>query len=123
MPHSKIFLLAGALFSTTGVIFGAFSAHALKSQLTLGSLHSWETAVSYQMTHAMVLLVVGVWDRRSVVNAHTPTSLVIAGWSFLIGIVLFSGSLYGLALNGPSMLGPVTPIGGLFLIFAGQDKD
>ena len=72
--------------------------------------------MSYQLTHAMALIVVGLWGRQAVVNAHTPTAFVIAGWSFLIGVVLFSGSLYVLALNGPSILGPVTPVGGAAFI-------
>ncbi|MCZ6644501.1 MAG: DUF423 domain-containing protein [Gammaproteobacteria bacterium] len=116
MPHLKIFLTAGALFGATGVLFGAFGAHA-HSQLEVSSLHAWETAVSYQLSHAMALLLVGIWGLQVEVNAHLPTPLVLAGWSFLSGIVLFSGSLYLLALNGPSLLGPVTPIGGAALIF------
>jgi len=110
-------LTAGALFGATGVLFGAFGAHALGSQLTSTLLHAWETAVSYQLSHAMALLVVGIWGRQIEVNARTPTAITLAGWSFLSGILLFSGSLYILALNGPSLFGLLTPIGGAAFIF------
>ncbi|TDJ23875.1 MAG: DUF423 domain-containing protein [Gammaproteobacteria bacterium] len=116
MPHLKIFLIAGAAFAATGVLLGAFGAHALSSHLTSTSLHAWETAVNYQLSHAMALLIVGIWGLQVEVNAHPPTPIIVAGWSFLSGIVLFSGSLYALALNGPSQLGPVTPIGGVAFI-------
>ena len=112
MPNLKIFLIAGALFGATGVIFGAFGSHALSDQLTAASLHSWETAVSYHLTHAMALVIVGIWGRQQTLSTRSSTPLVVAGWSFLIGVVLFSGSLYGLALGGPSLLGPLTPVGG-----------
>ena len=116
MPHLKIFLFAGAFFGATGVLFGAFGAHALSAQLSSGSLHSWETAVSYQLGHALVLLVIGVWGRQAEVSAHIRSTLAIAGWSFFSGIVLFCGSLYVLSLFGPSLLGPVTPLGGVAFI-------
>ena len=117
MPHLKIFLIAGAFFGATGVLSGAFGAHALSNHLTPPSLHTWETAVSYQLSHAMALIVVGIWGARAETNVHPPTLMVVAGWSFLCGIVLFSGSLYALALNGPSVLGPVTPLGGGAFVF------
>ncbi len=116
MPHLKIFLIAGSAFGATGVLLGAFGAHALSSHLTSTSLHTWETAVNYQLSHAIALLIVGIWGLQVEVNAHTTTPIKLAGWSFLSGIVLFSGSLYVLALNGPSLLGPVTPIGGAAFI-------
>ncbi len=116
MPHLKIFLIAGAAFGATGVLLGAFGAHALSSYLTSTSLHTWETAVNYQLSHAIALLIVGIWGLQVEVDAHTTTPIKLAGWSFLSGIVLFSGSLYVLALNGPSQLGPVTPIGGAAFI-------
>lgn len=64
----------------------------------------------------MALLIVGIWGLQVEVNAHPTTPIIVAGWSFLSGIVLFSGSLYVLALNGPAQLGPVTPIGGVAFI-------
>ena len=117
MPHFKIFLIAGAVFGASGVVFGAFGAHALSDQLSSGSITAWETAVSYQLGHAAVLLIVGIWGRQSDVSARESAALILAGWGFLGGNVLFSGSLYVLALNGPLLLGPVTPVGGIALIF------
>lgn len=114
MPHPQIFLIAGALYGATGVLLGAFGAHALASRLEGALRDTWETAVTYQLVHALALLIVGVWGRQSVVSAHTM--LIVAGWSFMIGILLFSGSLYTLALHGPRILGPVTPLGGVAFV-------
>ena len=108
-------MIAGAFFGATGVLFGAFGAHALIDQVSSRSLHSWETAVNYQLLHALALLAVAVLGRQAQVSAHTR-ALTIAGWSFLAGIVLFSGSLYVLVLTGLTLLGPVTPLGGLAFI-------
>lgn len=71
----------------------------------------WDTAVLYQMVHALALLVCGLLARDS-----ERKSLIIAGWCFGLGVLLFSGSLYGLSLGGPGWLGPVTPLGGLTFI-------
>ncbi len=92
-------------------MLGAFGAHALRSQLSPTSLSSWETAVAYQMYHALVLLVVGIW-----LNTDGPSTLKIAGALFAFGVVLFSGSIYALVLTSMSWLGPVTPLGGLLLM-------
>jgi uncharacterized membrane protein YgdD (TMEM256/DUF423 family) len=95
---------------------GAFGAHALKARLqTAGTESTWDTAVHYHLLHAVVLLLLGVWAR------HSPAlvgSISTSGWFFVAGIILFSGSLYGLALGGPRWLGPVTPLGGLAFIAA-----
>lgn len=103
-------LAAAALAGATGVILGAFGAHALQDSLAGRNMTGvWETAVAYQMWHAVALLALAVapfplrW-------AGTVTALWCAG------ILLFSGSLYILALDGPRWLGPVTPLGGLALI-------
>lgn len=111
MP-AKLFLAAGALYGATGVLLGALGAHAMTARLSPVNLAAWDTAVTYQLTHALALLLVGVLVRES--RGHV--SLSIAGWGFLIGVVLFAGSLYVLALGGPRMLGPVTPIGGIAFI-------
>ncbi|MCH8141912.1 MAG: DUF423 domain-containing protein, partial [Proteobacteria bacterium] len=116
MPHLKIFLIAGAAFAATGVLLGAFGAHALSSHLTSTSLHAWETAVNYQLSHAMALLIVGIWGLQVEVNAYPPTPIIVAGWSFLCGIVLFSGSLYALVLVDLPAFGVITPFGGLAFI-------
>lgn len=102
----------GALSAATSVALGAFGAHALKGKLTAASQATFETAVHYQMTHSLGLLVVGVL--MLVLGVKTPW--LTAAWSFALGICLFSGSLYGLALLGWRWLGPVTPLGGALFI-------
>lgn len=88
------------------VALGAFGAHGLKDRLGPEHLPTWNTAVHYHALHALALVVFGVWRQR------TPGSS-LAGFAFLLGILCFSGSLYGLALGGPAWLGPVTPFGGV----------
>jgi len=102
----------GALSAATSVVLGAFGAHALKGKLTGASLATFETAVHYQMTHSLGLLLVGAL--MIVLGVKTPW--LTAAWSFTVGIFLFSGSLYGLALLGWRWLGPVTPVGGALFI-------
>ncbi len=104
-------LFGASFFGMTAVMLGAFGAHALRAKLTPEALAVWQTAVQYQFYHALGLLLVavllrqdeGVWLRAGAV-------------AFAAGILLFSGSLYGLALGGPRWLGPVTPLGGLAFI-------
>ncbi len=91
---------------------GAFGAHALKGQLTENALNSFETGIRYQMYHALALLVVALLLKQN----PEVTVLVIAGGCFIAGIVLFSGSLYGLSLAGIKAFGPVTPLGGVAFI-------
>ena len=111
MLLAKTFLIAGAVFGGSGVALGAFGAHALKARLDASSLSTWETAVLYQLVHGLALLVVGVWLLQG-----GPAVLRWAGWGYLIGVLLFSGSLYLLATLGASWLGPVTPLGGVAFI-------
>ncbi|WP_417786444.1 DUF423 domain-containing protein [Tenacibaculum sp.] len=108
----QIVLITGALFGMLAVIFGAFGAHALKKILTEKQLKSFETGVKYQMYHALVLLFVGSYF-------NVPSSAIY--YAFVIGVILFSFSIYGLVLSdakGKKMkfLGPITPLGGLLLI-------
>merc|ERR1719272_2769054 len=99
-----------ALMGGTGVIMGAFGAHALKALLTeRGTLQSWHTAVNYQLFHALALLALSRPDAIS--DEDEPTARL---WFW--GTLLFSGSIYGLSVGGPKILGPVTPIGGLLMI-------
>lgn len=107
----KPFLLAGALAGFTAVAFGAFGAHALRGRLTPEMLAAFETGVRYQMYHALAILAVGVMMARL-----GGWLFAVAGWLFTAGIVLFSGSLYVLALTGVTAFGAVTPVGGLLLL-------
>lgn len=109
-------LSAAAILGATGVGLGAFGAHALKARLQAAdTLSTWDTAVQYHLLHAVALLVLAAWSRLAAADSAAP-ALTTSGWLFVIGIVLFSGSLYGLALGGPRWLGPVTPLGGLAFI-------
>jgi uncharacterized membrane protein YgdD (TMEM256/DUF423 family) len=101
-------MLIAALAGFIGVALGAFGAHGLRGRLTPDMLGVFETGVRYQLIHAVALLAVaGLMDRLS------GSLVTAAGWLFLAGMVLFSGSLYLLALTGITILGAITPIGGL----------
>jgi uncharacterized membrane protein YgdD (TMEM256/DUF423 family) len=102
------------LLGVLGVALGAFGAHALhESLLARGMLEAWKTAVSYHLTHTAALLAVSLWLQG---RPQKSPRLTGAAWAWILGVVLFSGSLYGLALGGPRLLGPVTPLGGLAFI-------
>lgn len=104
----RIFMLAGSLLAFAGVAAGAFGAHALRGALSARDLEIFETAVRYQLIHALALLVVGLW------MALRPSALlVVSGWSFVAGVAVFSGSLYALVLTQTRWLGAVTPLGGM----------
>ena len=106
MPRTFMLMAAAAGF--LAVALGAFGAHGLKSRVEPELLAVWQTAVQYQLAHALALLCVALLLRQA-----GEAALVWAGWSFLAGIVLFSGSLYLLVLTGVRPLGVVTPFGGL----------
>ena len=109
---ARLFLVVAALLGALSIVGGAFGAHALKGQLTEAALNSFETGVRYQMYHAIALISVAL-----LVKQHPDVSvLTTAGWCFIVGVVLFSGSLYGLSLGGIKALGPVTPLGGVAFI-------
>lgn len=107
-------LLASSLFGLTGVVLGAFGAHALHDHLVArGTTGTWETAVFYQLIHALALLGVGLTRPA----AGLPRWLGRAALAWAAGIVLFSGSLYVFALGGPKLIGAIVPpFGGLCLI-------
>ncbi len=108
----RIFFLIGTLSAFIGVAAGAFGAHALKNRLSAELLATFEVGVRYQMYHAFALFVVA-W-----VLTKWPSSLAVtSGWCFLLGTILFSGSLYLLSLSGVRWLGAITPLGGVaFLV-------
>jgi len=110
----RVFLLLGTLFAALSVAGGAFASHALKAQLTEKALAIFETGTRYQMYHALALLLLALFGLRA---ESLTLPLSIAGWAFIAGIILFSGSLYALSLSGVKWLGAITPIGGVaFLI-------
>ena len=98
----------GAVLACLGVILGAFGAHGLKSRVTPELLAVFETGVRYHMYHALALLAVG-WQ---VDRGGSPLAAA-AGWLFVAGIAIFSGSLYAMTLTGARWLGAITPIGGV----------
>src|ERR1700704_4222589 len=105
------FLLAGAVAGFVGVAFGAFGAHGLRGRLSPDMLAVFETGVRYQMYHALALMLTAVILMTG--RLESGRALTVAGWSFIAGIVLFSGSLYLLAVTGVTMLGAITPLGGI----------
>lgn len=108
------FIIAGAVNAALAVALGAFGAHALKEKLSERYLAIWETAVQYQMFHAIGLLVIGVLVGTSILGG--TTSLNWSGYLILAGTIIFSGSLYVLSLSGIGVLGAITPIGGVLFI-------
>lgn len=105
---SRFFLIAGALSAFIAVGMGAFGAHGLRQKLSPEDLDIFEVGARYQMYHALAMVLVGVAAER-----WPRGELAIGGWCFLIGTVIFSGSLYALTLSGSRWLGAVTPIGGV----------
>lgn len=108
----RTFLFWGSLFGFLGVAFGAFGAHGLKSRLSPEMLAVFETGVRYQMYHAFAILIVAA----AIGRIGDANLLVLAGWFFVAGILLFSGSLYALSLSGVGVLGAITPVGGLLFL-------
>lgn len=103
--------VAAGVLGFLGVALGAFGAHGLKDVLAeRGSTGTWQTAVLYHLVHSVALLALAAYWRG---GASVPSPALWAGWCWTGGVVLFSGSLYWLALGGPKLLGPVTPLGGL----------
>jgi len=109
-------LVITGIFGLSGVGLGALGSHALRALFAQNGLgHVWETAVLYQLVHTLALLAVLLtMDHRNPVSSAV---LIWAVGCWIAGIILFSGSLYALALGGPAFLGPVTPLGGLALMF------
>lgn len=103
--------IAAALGGAAAVTLGAFGAHALHASLDEHALATWHTAVEYQLWHVLALLVAA-----AMASQRATASLRAAAIAFVVGIVLFSGSLYALALGGPRMLGAITPFGGAAFI-------
>lgn len=110
----SIFLAIAAIFGGLSVAGGAFASHALQDRLTERALEVFGTGTRYQMYHALALLAIAVLLNTT---SQATAWFMAAGWSFVVGVVLFSGSLYLISLAGIKAVGPVTPLGGLaFLV-------
>jgi uncharacterized membrane protein YgdD (TMEM256/DUF423 family) len=113
---NKRIIIAASIFGMIAVILGAFGAHTLKDRLSSSDLEVWKTAVDYQFYHTFALLFLSTFSRKNsrIIN--------LSAWFFTIGIFLFSGSLYLIStkeilnFSQVSIIGPITPIGGLFFI-------
>lgn len=105
-------LAVGSLYGLLGVLLGAFGAHALSDRLSADMQAIWHTAVQYQFYHALALLAVGLLARQGLAGAGLATATIC----FALGTLIFSGSLYVLALSGVRWLGAITPIGGVLMI-------
>ncbi len=113
----KFFIQTGAILGLLSVAIGAFGAHALRASLTAsGRADTFETAVKYQFYHALALLAIGILLQLTVGDVIAQKWLTYAGYSFLAGVLVFSGSLYILCATGITVLGAITPIGGLLMI-------
>jgi uncharacterized membrane protein YgdD (TMEM256/DUF423 family) len=111
----RIFIAIGALSGCLAVAAGAFGAHALRARLAADMLDVFQTGVTYQMYHALALVGVGILLARF--SSDGSSWLSVSAWMFVAGSILFSGSLYALALSGTTWLGAITPLGGVaFLI-------
>ncbi|CAM3000647.1 DUF423 domain-containing protein [Staphylococcus argensis] len=106
----KVFIILGALNALMAVATGAFGAHGLEGKLSEKYMSVWEKATMYQMYHGLGLLAIGIISGTTNINVNW------AGWLMFIGIILFSGSLYILALTQVRVLGAITPIGGVLFI-------
>lgn len=107
----RVFFALGCALAGLGVVAGAFGAHALRDHLAPERLVQYELAVRYQMYHAFALIATA-WA----VNRWPASAAVTAGWFFVGGITIFSGTVYALAFGSPRWFGAITPIGGLGLI-------
>ena len=108
----KFWFLSAGIFGFLGVALGAFGAHSLKNVLDDYGKSIYEKGVLYQMFHTVALFAVGI-----IQHLDKETSFSMAGWGFFIGIILFSGTLYLLAITGLKWLGAITPIGGVAFLF------
>jgi uncharacterized membrane protein YgdD (TMEM256/DUF423 family) len=102
-------VLVGAVSGFLGVALGAFGAHGLPKDTAPQALDWWKTAAQYHLMHALALVLAGLAGLQGV-------RVDVAGWCFLVGTLIFSGTLYAMTLGAPRVLGAITPIGGLLLL-------
>ncbi|MDJ0533166.1 MAG: DUF423 domain-containing protein [Xenococcaceae cyanobacterium MO_207.B15] len=110
---TKIFLAIASILGGLSVVLGAFATHALKEKFTEKALEIWQTGTKYQMYHVLALILVALLLTQSQTASNF---LNTAGIAFIVGIALFSGSLYALSLSGIKWLGAIAPLGGLAFI-------
>lgn len=110
----KLFIILGAINAFLSVALGAFGAHGLEKMVEPKYLEIWKTGVQYQMYHALGLLAVGILLGK----VQESSLLAWSGWLMLIGIIIFAGSLYAITLTKISVLGAITPIGGVAFLAA-----
>jgi uncharacterized membrane protein YgdD (TMEM256/DUF423 family) len=118
---SRVFVCVGALFGFLAVAAGAFGAHALRGRIGAEMLAVYQTGARYHLVHALALILVGAllpvcYGPEGQSSRLSLPAGRVAGWSFVVGITIFSGSLYALALSGVRWLGAITPIGGVALL-------
>lgn len=113
-PVARLFIALGSINAALAVIFGAFGAHALKARISPEMLSVYHTGAQYHFYHAIGMLLIGVLAT----HFHNDGVLQLSGFLMLAGIVLFSGSLYLLAVTGVTWLGAITPLGGVAFIAA-----
>lgn len=117
MKNSAQRLIAAAgIMGALAVMFGAFGAHGLKDKIDPSWLAVYQTGVAYHFYHVMALGLAGILALNSYSNSYSKLGVILSGWGFLVGIMVFSGSLYLMALGGPRWLGMMTPLGGLSFI-------
>ncbi len=107
----RLFFLVGSISALIAVVLGAFGAHGLKGRLTTEMLNAFEVGVRYQMYHALALLAVA-WA----LSRWPRAEVTVAGWLFVAGTIIFSGSLYLLSLTGVRWIGAISPIGGVVFL-------
>ena len=110
---AQVFVSLAAVLGGLSVAAGAFAAHALRGKISERSLEIFDTAARYQMYHALALLLIALLISRT---ASPQPMLVASGWLFIIGVGIFSGSLYALSVTGLKYLGAITPVGGVAFI-------
>ena len=116
MQLPRLFLTLGAASGGVSVVLGAFAAHELKERLEPAALSTFHTGVTYQFFHSLALCLLALWLRQLGRKSALSDPAALAGFAFIVGILFFSGSLYGLSLGAPRWLGLITPLGGLAFI-------
>lgn len=114
MPVSKLFIIIGAINVLIAVALGAFGAHILKTRIPYDMMAVYQTGIQYHFYHALGLLIVGIIAFR----LPSSSSIKWSGRTMLLGIILFSGSLYALSITGIKWLGAITPFGGVAFLIA-----